>query len=80
MGARAQHTTRYRQLCELLRGWRLGAGFSQRDLAGLLGKPPSYVHKCEVADRRIDPLEFVAWCRACGVSRARAVADVERLT
>jgi hypothetical protein len=77
MGARVQHTARYRRLCELLRGWREGAGLTQRDLAIRMKKPPSYVHKCEVADRRVDPLEFVAWCRACGVARAKGIAEVE---
>ena len=79
MGARPQHSHRYRRLCELLRTWREHAGLSQRALADLLKKPPSYVHKCEVADRRIDPLELVDWCRACGVAPVDAVREVEQL-
>ena len=67
MGARAQHRPEYRCFTKLLRQWRTEAGMSQAQLAQKLSKPPSYVHKCEVGDRRIDPLEFVRWCRACRI-------------
>jgi hypothetical protein len=77
MGARAQHNFAYRKLCALLRGWREGAEMTQRDLAAKLKKPPSYVHKSEVGDRRVDPLEFIAWCRACGLEPGEALAVVE---
>lgn len=76
MGARVQHTAAYRRLCALLRRWRADAKLTQRDLSARLRKPPSYVHKCEVADRRIDPLEMIAWCRACGVDPHDALDDV----
>jgi predicted transcriptional regulator len=80
MGARVQHTARYRELCGLLRAWRIGAGLSQRELAERLKKPPSFVHKCEVGGHRIDPIEFVDWCIACGVARAKAIKDVEGIS
>jgi hypothetical protein len=51
---------------------------TQRALAAKLKKPPSYVHKVEVGDRRIDPIEFIAWCRACSLDSARCLATVER--
>lgn len=78
MGARALHTLSYRRLCGLLRGWRADAGLTQRALAARLRKPPSYVHKTEVGERRIDPLEFIAWCRACELEPARSISEVER--
>jgi transcriptional regulator with XRE-family HTH domain len=80
MGARPQHSSRYRRLCGLLRGWRTSAGLTQRDLAAKLKKPPSFVHKTEVADRRIDPLELIAWCLACGVDPAKGIAEIRRQT
>jgi len=46
-------------------------------LALKLKKPPSFVHKCEVGDRRIDPLEFIAWCRACGIDPSKGIKEVE---
>lgn len=77
MGARAQHTPGYRRLCSLLRQWRTEANLTQRDLAIRLRKPPSYVHKTEVGERRIDPLEFIAWCSGCGIDPAAAIRQVQ---
>jgi transcriptional regulator with XRE-family HTH domain len=77
MGARPQHTFAYRRLCALLREWREEADLTQRDLAARLKKVPSYVHKVEVGDRRIDPLEFIAWCRGCGIDPPAALSLVE---
>ncbi|MEX2389770.1 MAG: helix-turn-helix transcriptional regulator [Phycisphaeraceae bacterium] len=79
MGARAQHDPAYRRFYPLLRRWRLEAGLTQRELAEKLGKPRSFVHKCEVGDRRIDPVEWVRWCRACRRKPAEAVRQLERL-
>jgi predicted transcriptional regulator len=78
MGARAQHSPSYRRLCGLLRKWRTDAGLTQRALAKRLRKPPSFVHKTEIGDRRMDPIEFVAWCRACRIEPSISIADVER--
>jgi len=71
MGAGPQHNPRYRQLCERLRALRELAGLTQRALAERLKKPYSYVHKVEHGDRRIDPIEFIAWCRACEMDPTR---------
>ena len=76
---RGQHRPAYRALCNLLREWRSAAGFTQRDLAKHLGKPRSFVSKSETAERRIDPLELVAWYRACGIDPVVAIRTVERL-
>jgi hypothetical protein len=51
---------------------------TQRALAKKLGKPPSYVHKTEIGDRRMDPLEFIAWCRACQIDPSASIATVEK--
>lgn len=80
MGARAQHTLGYRRLCQMLRAWRTDAGLTQRALALRLRKPHSYVHKVEVGDRRIDPLEFISWCKGCGTEPVDALAEVQRQT
>jgi predicted transcriptional regulator len=80
MGARHQHSAAYRQLCALLRRWRSDADLTQRQLAARLKKQPSFVHKCEVGDRRIDPVELVFWCRACGISATKAMAEIEKQT
>ena len=77
MGARAQHLPAYRQMCELLRQWRIAAEFTQRALAQKLRKPHSYIWKTESGERRMDPIEFVAWCRACGVRAGKAIEQLE---
>lgn len=33
----------------------------------------TFVHKTETGDRRIDPVEFVRWCRACGKDPTRCI-------
>ena len=60
----------------LLRQSRQDAGMSQQKLAAKLKKPQSYVHKCEVAERRIDPPEFIDWCLACGIDPSATTAGV----
>lgn len=77
MGARVLHRPEYRNFCKLLRSWRVGAGMTQRDLARRLTKPASYVHKTEVGERRIDPIEFIDWCRACERSASATLKAVE---
>jgi predicted transcriptional regulator len=63
----------------LLRQWRSDAELTQRELAAKLKKQPSFVHKCEVGDRRIDPVELIQWCRACDISPSKGFAQLERL-
>ena len=48
----------------MLRQLRLDRGLTQRELAALLKRPHSFVHKSEIGERRIDPLEFIEICRA----------------
>lgn len=76
MGTRPQHSAAYRRLCRLLRSYRDEAGFTQRDLAARLRKPHSYVYKVEHGERRIDPVEFASWCKACGISPAAAIDEI----
>jgi len=59
----------------LLKQSRLDAGLTQRSLGERLRKPHSYVHKVEAGARRIDPLEFVQWCKACGVDPLKKLKE-----
>lgn len=52
-------------MCRMLRGMREEAALTQRELAEKLKMHHSMVHRSEIADRRIDPVEFANWCRAC---------------
>ena len=43
---------------------RLEAGMTQQSVAAKLGRPQSFVAKIESGERRLDVVEFVAFCRA----------------
>lgn len=74
MATKSQHSSGYEPLRALLRALREEAALTQRDVGDRLGKPQSWVHNCEVGNRRVDVSEFVAWARACGVDPAAAFA------
>ena len=74
MATKSQHAPQYQNLPPLLRALREEAGLSQRDLAGRLAKPQSWVYNCETANRRVDVTEFIAWSKACGVDPQAALA------
>ena len=42
-------------------------GLSVRALAERLGRPSTTVHKTLHGQRRMDPIEFVAWCDVLGI-------------
>ncbi|MEM1353901.1 MAG: helix-turn-helix transcriptional regulator [Planctomycetota bacterium] len=73
-----QHRPAYQQLCRQLKLWREEAGLTQRALAEELGVVYSYVAKCESGGRRMDPLEYAAWCKACGVQQTDAAKTIWR--
>ena len=62
--AKAQHSTAYRAVPPLLRRLREEAGLSQRELGARMKRPQSWVYNCETANRRVDIMELIAWCRA----------------
>ncbi|WP_421905009.1 helix-turn-helix domain-containing protein [Mameliella sp.] len=55
--AGALHTEEYRSVVEGLVVARKAAGLSQAALASQLGRPPSYVAKIELCERRLDVVE-----------------------
>ncbi len=57
---------------------REDAGLTQRAMGEKLGLPHSYVHKCEVGERRIDPLELIRWCWACDQPPEEDVAELAK--
>lgn len=61
------YSPRYGRFRALLRQVRVDAGLTQVELAEKLGKPQSYVSKAELGERRIDFLETLDICRACGI-------------
>lgn len=56
---------------------RKAAGLSQAALANRLGKPPSYVAKIELKERRVDVVEFIEFLRAADADTASALDAVQ---
>lgn len=54
----AIHRPRYQQMLRRLREARLEAGLTQEEAGRALGKPKSFVSKCELGERRIDPIDL----------------------
>jgi hypothetical protein len=74
MATKSQHSRAYEPLLSLLRAMREEADLTQRSLGELLGKPQSWIHNCEVGNRRVDVAEFTAWATACGLEPQAALA------
>lgn len=60
------HTERHHKLRALLVAERKAHGLTQTVVAERLGKPPSYVAKYELGERRLDILEFLDVAAAIG--------------
>ena len=57
---------RHRKLIEEIVRAREVAGLSQRELAKLIKRSPSYVSKFEAGERRLEVCEFAELCEALG--------------
>lgn len=64
--AGSAHSEAYQRLRSSLVALRQGAGLSQAGLAKRLGKPPSFVGKYELGERRLDAVELAVILRAVG--------------
>lgn len=51
-------------MVDALASARRELGISQRELARRVGKPPSFINKIELFERRIDLLEFIVIAEA----------------
>jgi transcriptional regulator with XRE-family HTH domain len=54
----SKHSQEYKTLARRLREAREAAGMTQVEAAIRLGKPQSFVSKCEAGERRIDAIEL----------------------
>ena len=72
------YSPRYGRFRALLRQIREEAGFNQTALAQKLGKPQTFVSKSELGERRIDFLETLDFCAACGVSASQFIERLQR--
>ena len=55
---RAFHSLRYQNMCRRLKEARRRSGLTQAEAARALGQPQNFVSKCEIGERRIDPIEL----------------------
>jgi transcriptional regulator with XRE-family HTH domain len=60
------HTAEYRSMLASLRQAREAAGLTQARVADELGRPQSFVSKCESGERRIDVTELATFARLYG--------------
>ena len=73
------HSERYAKFLGEVVAMRKRAGLTQRQLAAKLNQRQAYVGKSEVAERRLDILELMDWCHACGEDPAALVRKLETL-
>lgn len=64
--AGSTHNDNYKALLAILREVRQCAAMTQEELGKKLGNTQTFVSKMERGERRIDLVEFVEICGACG--------------
>ncbi len=64
--SKALQTRRYQAFIHRLRRARVDAGLTQADVAAKLGRPQTWVSKCELGERRVDFVELEDIAAACG--------------
>jgi len=69
------YTSEYQHFLVRLRAARKRAELTQIEVAQRLGKPQSYVSKCESGERRVDAVEVAAFARLYGVSVEELVSS-----
>ena len=72
------HSGRYQSLLRRLRAARQAAGLTQVAVARAVGRPQSYVSKCESGERRIDALELYEFAELYGLSVGHFVGETGR--
>jgi transcriptional regulator with XRE-family HTH domain len=68
----------YSRFLKLMKRARVKSGLTQVDLATRLGRPQSFVSKCESGERRVDVAEFLAFCKAIQVDPLTIVRQLLR--
>jgi transcriptional regulator with XRE-family HTH domain len=74
------HTERHRRFRALLVAERKALGITQIELAERLGKPPSYIAKIELGERRLDVLELIDLATVAGFDPAAFVQKLQQET
>lgn len=61
-----RHIKEYAEFLSRLRQARQESGLNQSEVAKMLGKPRSYVSKCEMGERRVDLVECKQFAKIYG--------------
>ncbi len=69
-------SAKYRSVINAIKDARLALDVSQRELARRLGKPPSFVNKIELLERRLDVLEFIEIAYALDIVPEQLLAEL----
>ncbi|WP_250626348.1 helix-turn-helix domain-containing protein [Pinirhizobacter soli] len=77
-GRKSIHKEEHRRFLALLVEVRLGAKFTQVELARALGFSQPYISHVEAGDVRLDPVQLYFWLKACGVGYAAFMGAVEK--
>jgi transcriptional regulator with XRE-family HTH domain len=64
----------HRELVAAVVEMRKRAGLTQRQLADAVGREQNFVGRIETGQRRIDLVEWVSLCRACGTDPETEIA------
>lgn len=67
----------YEATLKVLIAARHESGLSQKVVADRLGKPPSFIAKIELGERRLDLVEFVAIARVLGLTPEALMAKID---
>jgi len=62
----AVYEPEYRDVIRLVREARVESGMTQVEVANALHRPLSFVSKCELGERRIDPVDLVKFAELYG--------------
>lgn len=55
-------------MLRLIREARAAAGMTQVEVCALLGRPTSWLSKCELGERRLDPIDLLDLASVYGIS------------
>jgi transcriptional regulator with XRE-family HTH domain len=69
-------TERYARFLEMLCNAREDSGLTQIEVARKMGRPQSFVSKCESGERPVDVVELFDFCRVYGKSVTRLVKEL----
>lgn len=68
-----RRSAEYESFLRRLRDARRKAGLTQLEAARALGKPQSFISKCESGERRVDVVELKAFAKVYGVPSASLI-------